>query len=84
MSLPSPPTSPLEIKHDKQGRIYSYIRKDFYVETPEKRVRQTFLLTLVNDYGYSLDPIGEELDLTGRGSGQARADFVIWFRDLVS
>ena len=25
-----------------------------------------------------LDQIGEELEVTGRGSGQARADFVVW------
>ncbi len=33
---------------------------------------------LVNEYGYAIEQMGEELDLTGRGSAQARADLVIW------
>jgi type I restriction enzyme M protein len=33
---------------------------------------------LINEYVFSLDQIAEELDLTGRGSASARADFVIW------
>ncbi|WP_456417377.1 N-6 DNA methylase [Thiolapillus sp.] len=48
------------------------------METPEETVRQNYLLILVNEYGFSLDQIAEELDLTGRGSASARADFVIW------
>lgn len=48
------------------------------IKTPEEIVRQNYLLTLVNEYGYSLDQIDEELAITGRGSGKARADFVIW------
>ena len=48
------------------------------IKTPEEIVRQNYLLTLVNEYGYLLDQIDEELAITGRGSGKARADFVIW------
>ncbi len=48
------------------------------IKTPEEIVRQNYLLALVNEYGYSLDQIDEELAITGRGSGKARADFVIW------
>ena len=48
-------------------------------ETPEERVRQEYLCTLVNEYGYALDQIAEEKDVTGhRGAGKARADFIIW------
>jgi type I restriction enzyme M protein len=71
--------SDLEIKRDiKRGKIWSHIRNKWLVETPEERVRQEYLLILVNEYGFSLDQIAEELDLTGRGSAGARADFVIW------
>ncbi|EDZ43441.1 type I site-specific deoxyribonuclease [Rhodobacteraceae bacterium HTCC2083] len=35
-------------------------------------------MVLVNDYQFSLDQISEEMDLTGRGSASARADFVLW------
>ncbi len=62
----------------KDGEIYSHIRKKWLIETPEEIVRQNYLLVLVNEYGYSLDQIDEELTITGRGSGKARADFVIW------
>jgi type I restriction enzyme M protein len=36
------------------------------------------LQVLVHEYGYTIDQIGEELEVTGRGSGHARADFVVW------
>jgi len=71
-------TSPLEIKRDGKGKIWSYVRKKWLVETPEETVRQTFLLVLVDEYGYTLDQIQEEHNLTGRGTANARADYVIW------
>lgn len=69
----------LEVKRDiKKGKIWSHARSKWLVETPEETVRQEYLLILINEYGFSLDQIAEELDLTGRGSASARADFVIW------
>jgi type I restriction enzyme M protein len=68
----------LEVKRNDKGKIWSHIRKQWYEETPEERVRQEYLCVLVNEYGYSLDQIAEEVDVTGRGAGQARADYVIW------
>lgn len=68
---------PLEIQ-TKAGKIYSPIRRDWFVETPEERVRQEYLCILVNDYGFDPAQIAEEENLTGRGSAQARADHVIW------
>ncbi|HHT9145284.1 MAG: type I restriction enzyme HsdR N-terminal domain-containing protein [Candidatus Brocadiaceae bacterium] len=62
----------------RSGDIFSHIRIKWLVETPEERVRQEYLGVLVNEYGYSLDQIDEELSVTGRGSGDARADFLIW------
>lgn len=63
---------------EKDNKIFSHIRKTWLIKTPEEIVRQNYLLTLVNEYGYLLDQIDEELAITGRGSGKARADFVIW------
>lgn len=63
---------------EKDNKIFSHIRKMRLIKTPEEIVRQNYLLTLVNEYGYSLDQIDEELAITSRGSGKARADFVIW------
>jgi len=69
----------LELKlKTKEGKIYSHLRKKYLVKTPEELIRQEYLLTLVNHYNYSLDQIGEEVPVTSEGSGQARADFLIW------
>ncbi|MBI4683451.1 MAG: N-6 DNA methylase [Nitrospirae bacterium] len=62
----------------KNGEVFSHIRKKWLIETPEERVRQEYLCVLVNEYGFSLEHIDEELSVTGRGSGDARADFLIW------
>lgn len=71
----------LTVRRDKR-KIWSHIRSRWLVETPEETVRQEYLLLLVNEYGFSLDQIAEEMDLTGRGSASARADFVIWRSSL--
>src|SRR4051794_12796654 len=67
----------LSVRRDK-GKIWSPIRNKWLVETPEETVRQEYLWVLVNEYGFSPDQMDEERDVTGRGSGHARADFVIW------
>lgn len=63
---------------EKDGKIYSHIRKKWLTKTPEDLVRQEYLLVLVNKYGYTLEQIKEEENVTGRGSAQARADFIIY------
>ncbi len=74
-----PLNTPLELRLDTaKNKIYSHIRKKWLDRTPEETVRQEYLLTLVNEYGYQLDQIEEEVNTTGRGSAQARADFIIW------
>src|SRR4051794_5733764 len=60
------------------GKIWSHVRQRWLVETPEETVRQEYLPVIVNEYGYSLAQIDEEAEVTGRGAGRARADFVIW------
>ena len=62
----------------KDGKIWSHIRRTWLVETPEEYVRQEYLLVLLHEYGYDLEQMDEELEVTGRGSGGARADFVVW------
>jgi type I restriction enzyme M protein len=62
----------------KSGKIWSHIRKKWLDETPEETVRQEYLVdVLVKEYGFSPTQIAEELEVTGRGSGHARADFVL-------
>jgi type I restriction enzyme M protein len=67
----------ITIRREK-GKIWSHIRKKWLDETPEETVRQEFLCVLVDEYGFSLNQMDEEAEVTGRGSGHARADFVIW------
>ena len=64
----------------KDGKIYSYIRDKWLVCTPEEEVRQGFILTLINKFGYLPDQIVEEVQVNNsqRGQGQARADIVVW------
>ncbi len=60
------------------NQIFSPVRKIWVQLTPEEKVRQDFLRVLMDEYGYGIDQIAEEEDVTGRGSAKARADFVIW------
>ena len=60
------------------GKIWSPIRQKWLVETPEEYVRQEYLLILLQEYEFALDQIAEEEEVTGRGAGHARADFVVW------
>ena len=62
----------------KDGKIWSHIRRKWLIETPEEAVRQEYLLVLLHEYGYDLGQMDEEVEVTGRGSGGARADFVVW------
>jgi len=74
---PKPYAKPDQIQ-TRANQIYSPVRQKWVQLTPEERVRQDFLLVLINEYGYSLEQIDEETPVTGRGSGHARADFLIW------
>jgi type I restriction enzyme M protein len=62
----------------KGNKIFSPVRRKWLPLTPEERVRQEYLFVLIEGYGYIIDQISEEMDVAGRGSAQARADFVIW------
>lgn len=65
---------------DKKNQIFAPLLEKWLKYTPEEEVRQKFICTLVNDYGYSLKQMAQELSLTNssRGTGRARADIVIW------
>lgn len=72
-------TDTLNIRRDtKTKKIWSHVRNKWLVETPEETVRQVYLQILVNEYGFSTEQIDEEVQMTGRGSAHARADYVIW------
>lgn len=60
------------------NEIFSPLRQKWIPLTPEEMVRQQYLQVLVKEYGFTHEQMAEEIDVTGRGSAQARADFVIW------
>ena len=71
--------SKLEIKRDG-GKIYYPLIGSYHIETPEEKVRQEYIVKLVNEYGYSLDQMAQEIKVNNsqRGQGKARADIVVW------
>src|SRR5438105_4066577 len=77
LSQNEPAAVTLSVKRDGKGKIWSHVRKSWFVETPEELVRQQYVCALVNDYGFSLDQMGEEL-VVQRGRQSAQADIVIW------
>ena len=66
------------LTNDAHGKIWSHVRQIWLEASPEEQVRQSYLLNLVNEYGYQVSQIAEEVSVTGRGSANARADFVVW------
>lgn len=71
----------LEIQIDeKKNKIYSPIKEQWFVKTPEEVVRQEYICRLVNHYGFSLDQMKQEVTVSNssRGQGRAQADIVVW------
>jgi type I restriction enzyme M protein len=68
----------------KEGKIFAPLLNKWLVNMPEEEVRQEFVCTLVNDYGYSLDQMAQEVKLTSsqRGTGRASADIVVWSSEM--
>ncbi|MFH1549015.1 MAG: N-6 DNA methylase [Planctomycetota bacterium] len=74
---PQPYAKPDQIRI-RGNEIFSPLRQKWVRLTPEERVRQEYLRVLIEEYGYKPGQIEEEVSVTGRGSGDARADFLIW------
>jgi len=67
-------------KDNSKKKIYSPLRNKYLDALPEEIVRQEFICKLINDYGYKLEQMDEEVKLTTsqRGTGRASADIVVW------
>jgi len=65
---------------DNNKKIFSPLRNKYLDAQPEEIVRQEFICKLINDYGYVLEQMAEEVKLTNsqRGTGRASADIVVW------
>ncbi len=66
-------------KYEK-GKIFAPLQNKYLEAKPEEKVRQEFICRLINDYGYTLEQMAQEVQLTSssRGTGRASADIVIW------
>ena len=64
----------------KDNKIYAPLKNKWLVLTPEERVRQEYICRLVNHYGFDLEQMKQEVQVSNshRGQGKARADIVIW------
>lgn len=64
----------------KENKIFAPLKDKWLVNKPEEQVRQQYICRLVDSYGYTLDQMAQELQVTNsqRGQGAARGDIVIW------
>ena len=64
----------------RDNKIFAPLKDKWLVNKPEEQVRQKYICRLVDSYGYSLDQMAQELQVTNsqRGQGAARGDIVIW------
>ena len=71
--------SKLEIQ-EKDGKVFCPLINKWLIAKPEEKVRQRYICILVNDFGYSLEQMAQEIKVnnSNRGQGKARADIVIW------
>src|SRR5574344_2846980 len=62
------------------NKIFAPLKNKELILSPEERVRQEYICRLVNDYGFSLEQMAQEIQVNNsqRGQGKARADIVIW------
>lgn len=60
--------------------IFAPLKDKWLVNKPEEQVRQKYICRLVDSYGFSLDQMAQEIQVTNsqRGQGAARADIVVW------
>ena len=67
-------------KRNNDKEIYAPLKNKWLVMKPEEEVRQKFICRLVDSYGYSLDQMDQEIQVSNsqRGQGAARADIVVW------
>lgn len=60
--------------------IFAPLKEKWLVNKPEEEVRQKYIFRLVEHYGYLLEQMAQEMQVTNsqRGQGAARADIVVW------
>jgi len=64
----------------KGNEIYAPLKGKWLMLKPEEEVRQKYICRLVNNYGFSVEQMQQEIQVNNsqRGQGAARADIVVW------
>lgn len=62
----------------KDNKIFIPLKKKWLIKTPEEEVRQKYIVRLINDYGYSLEQMEQEIVVSNTKRGTARADIIIY------
>jgi len=64
----------------KGNKIFAPLKNDWLVLKPEEQVRQKYIIRLMENYGFALDQMAQEVQVSNsqRGQGRAMADIVIW------
>jgi type I restriction enzyme M protein len=56
------------------NKIFAPIIKKWVLLSPEEKLRQEFICRLINNYGYSIDQLGQDVEIRKR----FKADIAIW------
>lgn len=67
-------------KRNNDKEIYAPLKDKWLVLKPEEEVRQKYICRLVNNYGFAIEQMTQELQVNNsqRGQGMARAGIVVW------
>ncbi len=62
------------------NKIFAPLKGKWLVYKPEEEVRQRYICRLIDNYGYSIEQMDQEIQVSNsqRGQGAARADIVVW------
>ncbi|RRB03968.1 N-6 DNA methylase [Larkinella rosea] len=71
--------SPLSVKIE-DDKIFAPLKDKWLIINPLERVRQNYITILVNQYGFALQQIEQDVELNyfKPGQGKAKADIVVW------
>ena len=64
----------------KNNKIFAPLKDKWLVLKPEEEVRQKYVCRLIDNYGYSIEQMTQEIPVNNshRGQGMARADIAVW------
>jgi len=68
----------------KENKIFAPLLGKWLIIKPEEKVRQEYICRLVNDYGFSLLQMEQEVKVNNsqRGQGRAMADIAVWKNEI--